>query len=89
MIGSCLGQDEKLHLLQVPHHGSRHSYDQKLLGSSKYCVGFTNYDPYYRQHIFDDDLPMKFALNNKPLLLVTREYESQYEEYWKIFPEDI
>ncbi len=89
MVETCLGQNERLHLLQVPHHGSRHSYDQKLLGSGKYCVGFTNYAPYYRQHIFDDDLPMKFALNNKPLLLVTREYESQYEEYWKIFPEDI
>lgn len=43
-----------------------------------------NYDPYYRQHIFDENLPMKFAAVDKPLFLVTREYASQYEEYFKL-----
>ena len=84
MINQCLGNRVRLGLLQVPHHGSRHSYDQKLVESDRYCVGFTNFDPYFRQHIFDDNLVMKFALNNKPLVLVTQEYGSKYEEYWEI-----
>lgn len=60
------------------------SYDEKLVNSDKYLNGFTNYDPYYWQRIFDDDLPMKFAVKEKPLILVTREYGSQYEEYWGV-----
>ena len=84
MIALCLGWNKKLVLLQIPHHGSNHSYDQKLLGSNKFLVGFTNYDPFYRQHIFDDNLPMKFAASGKPLILVTRDYASQFEEYWLV-----
>ena len=84
IIKDCLGEESKLTLLQVPHHGSMNSYDEKLVNSDKYLNGFTNYDPYYWQRIFDDDLPMKFAVKEKPLILVTREYGSQYEEYWRV-----
>ena len=84
IIKDCLGEESKLTLLQVPHHGSQNSYDEKLVNSDKYLNGFTNYDPYYWQRIFDDDLPMKFAVKEKPLILVTREYGSQYEEYWGV-----
>ena len=84
IIKECLGEKSILTLLQVPHHGSKNSYDEKLVSSDKYLNGFTNYDPYYRQRIFDDDLPMKFTVKEKPLILVTREYGSQYEEYWVV-----
>lgn len=84
MIVKCLGQNKKLMMLQVPHHGSIYSYDKKMLVSDKFSYGFTNCDPYYKQRLFDDDLPMKFATNKKPLILVTREYSSQYEEYWEL-----
>ena len=84
MIEQCLGQGQKLTMMQVPHHGSRYSYDDKLVNSDSWVNGFTNYDPYYSQHIFDDNLPMKFAIKNKMLVLVTREYCSQYEEYWMV-----
>ena len=84
MIEQCLGQGQKLTMMQVPHHGSRHSYDDKLVNSDSWVNGFTNYDPYYRQHIFDENLPMKFAAVDKPLFLVTRGYASQYEEYFKL-----
>jgi len=84
MIALCLGQDNKLMALQVPHHGSKYSYDQNLLDSDKFSNGFMNYDPYYKQHIFDDNLPMTFAAKEKPLLLVTREYGSQFEEYYRL-----
>ena len=84
MIEQCLGQGQKLTMMQVPHHGSRHSYDDKLVNSDSWVNGFTNYDPYYSQHIFDDNLPMRFAIKNKMLVLVTREYGSQYEEYWMV-----
>lgn len=84
MIEKCLGNKAKLLLIQIPHHGSKHSYDQKLLDTNKFFAGFVNYDPFYRQHIFDDNLVMKFALRDKPLMLVTSEYASQYEEYWGV-----
>lgn len=84
IISLCLGRDKRLLLLQIPHHGSIYSYDQKLLDSDVFLLGFTNFDPYYHQHIFDDTLPMKFAVREKPLILVTREYVSKFEEYWMV-----
>ena len=84
MVDKYLGIDSTLGLLQIPHHGSKNSYDNKLLESQRFFAGFTNYDPYYYQHIFDDNLAMKFAINHKPLILVTRDYCSKYEEYWGI-----
>ena len=84
MIDKYLGRDYTLGLLQIPHHGSKNSYDDKLLESQRFFAGFTNFDPYYRQRIFDDNLAMKFAINHKPLILVTRDYCSKYEEYWGI-----
>lgn len=82
MITRCLRRDKRLVMLQVPHHGGKYSYDQKLVDSDKFLHGFTNYDPYYRQHVFDDDLPMKFAEKGKQLVSVTREYASQFEAYY-------
>lgn len=58
IIDQCLKPDCRLTILQVPHHGSKYSYDEKLVNSDKYYAGFTNYDPYYWQRIFDDDLVM-------------------------------
>lgn len=84
MINQCLGQDSKLWLLQIPHHGSKNSYDDKLLTSPRFFAGFTNYDPYYYQHIFDDNLAMKLSLNSHPLIQVTKDHCSKYEEYWGI-----
>ena len=84
MIKECLGSESELTMLQIPHHGSKYSYDGKLVNSDRYLNGFTNYDPYYSQHIFDENLPMKFASKFRMLVLVTREYGSQYEEYWKL-----
>lgn len=71
-------------MLQVPHHGSKNSYDQKLVVSDMFLQGFTNYDPYYSQHVFDDNLPMKFAANGKLLVSVTREYASRFEAYYQL-----
>ena len=84
IIDQCLGIDSKLGLLQIPHHGSKNSYDNKLLTSPRFFAGFTNYDPYYRQRIFDDNLAMKLSLNNHPIVHVTKDYCSKYEEYWEI-----
>lgn len=84
IIAQCLGIDSILGLLQIPHHGSKNSYDDKLLTSPRFFAGFTNYDPYYHQHIFDDNLAMKLSLNNHPLIQVTKDHCSKYEEYWGI-----
>lgn len=84
IINLCLGIDSTLGLLQIPHHGSKNSYDDKLLTSPRFFAGFTNYDPYYRQRIFDDNLVMKLSLNHHPLVHVTKDYCSKYEEYWEI-----
>ena len=84
MISQCLGTKRRLTLMQVPHHGSKYSYDSKLVDSDKYYAGFTNYDPFYWQRIFDDSLTMGFTMKKKPLILVTREYGSQFEEYWRL-----
>lgn len=83
IIDRCLGIDSMLGLLQIPHHGSKNSYDDKLLTSPRFFAGFTNYDPYYRQRIFDDNLAMKLSLYHHPLVHVTRDYCSKYEEYWE------
>lgn len=84
LIIQCLGNKERLMMLQVPHHGSKNSYDQKLVVSDMFLQGFTNYDPYYSQHVFDDNLPMKFAANGKLLVSVTREYASRFEAYYQL-----
>lgn len=84
IIDQCLGIDSTLGLLQIPHHGSKYSYDDKLLTSPRFFAGFTNYDPYYRQRIFDDNLAMRLSLNHHPLVHVTKDYCSKYEEYWDI-----
>lgn len=84
IIDHCLGIDSTLGLLQIPHHGSKNSYDDKLLTSPRFFAGFTNYDPYYHQHIFDDNLAMRLSLNHHPLVHVTKDYCSKYEEYWGI-----
>lgn len=81
---NCFGNGQSIHLFQIPHHGSKHSYDQKLIDSSIFNCGFTNFDPYYSQHIFDEDLPMKLAIKDKALITVTRDYASLFEEYWNI-----
>lgn len=83
IIDQCLGTDSILGLLQIPHHGSKNSCDDKLLTSPRFFAGFTNYDPYYRQHIFDDNLAMKLSLYHHPLVHVTKDYGSKYEEYWE------
>ena len=83
IIDRCLGKDSTLAFLQIPHHGSKNSYDDKLLTSPRFFAGFTNYDPYYHQHIFDDNLAMRLSLNHHPLVHVTKDYCSKYEEYWE------
>ena len=83
MIKLCLG-DKLLSLIQIPHHGSRNSYDKRIVESKMIYAGFTNYDPFYHQTIFDVNLPMKFAMQKKPLILVTKENASRFEEYWRV-----
>ena len=81
IINQCIASDKRLHLMQIPHHGSKYCYDDKFLQSKQISNGFTNYDPNYRQHIFDVNLPMKVILNRKVFIGVTREFASQFEEY--------
>lgn len=82
VINRYLGKT--LVLYQIPHHGSRYSNDVKLMDFTKFYAAFTNYGPFFKSTIFDDRLPMMFALKHKPLILVTNEYASQFEEYWKL-----
>lgn len=84
MIKLCLGDGKNLSLIQIPHHGSKYSYDERIIESDKIYAGFTNYDPFYRQTIFDVNLPMKFAIKRKPLIPVTKENASRFEEYWRL-----
>lgn len=82
VIKKYLGK--KLALYQIPHHGSRYSNDDKVMDFKMFYAAFTNYDPFYQTTIFDDRLPMKYAMLHKPLILVTQEYNSQFEEYWML-----
>lgn len=84
MIKLCLGNGRKLSLIQIPHHGSKYSYDKRIVESEDVYAGFTNYDPFYWQPIFDVNLPAKFAMQKKPLILVTKEDTSRFEEYWRL-----
>ena len=84
MIKLCLGDGKNLSLIQIPHHGSKYSYDKRIIESDNIYAGFTNYDPFYHQPIFDVNLPMKFAMHKKPLILVTKEDASRFEEYWSL-----
>jgi len=68
-------QDRRSTLLQIPHHGSAGSYNERIAsGISKAC--FTNFDTSKR--IFNKSLLFDFVNINKPLFMVTEDYDSTF-----------
>lgn len=63
-------------LIQLPHHGSATSYNERLAHISIAC--FTNFDS--RKKVFDKNLPFEFANNNKLLFLITERYCSRFNQ---------
>jgi len=64
-----------VNLLQVPHHGSKTSYNPKLsYDLSLTC--FTNYDT--KKPIFSQDVAEDFKSSSKPLIRVTEDDDSMF-----------
>ena len=63
-------------LIQLPHHGSATSYNERLADISLAC--FANFDT--RKKTFDKTLPFEFANKNKLLFLIT---EDRYSEFYQ------
>lgn len=70
-----------INLLQVPHHGSKTSYNPKLsYDLSLMC--FTNYDT--KKPIFSQDVAEDFKSSSKPLIRVTEDDDSKFVQEVKI-----
>jgi hypothetical protein len=75
-------------LFQIPHHGSRHSNDERIVDEDRIYAAFTNFDPDYWQKIYDPNISLQYYLHRKPLILVTNDDSFRFEECWKLFLED-
>ena len=69
-------------LFQIPHHGSKHSNDERIINEDQIYAAFTNFDPNYWQKIYDPNISLQFYLQRKPLILVTDDYSFKFEECW-------
>lgn len=75
-------QQQHLVLFQIPHHGSKHSNDERIVDEERIYAAFTNFDPDYRQKIYDPNISLQFYLCRKPLILVTNDDSFKFEECW-------
>ena len=71
-------------LFQIPHHGSKHSNDERIINEDRIYAAFTNFDPNYWQKIYDPNISLQFYLQRKPLILVTDDYSFKFEECWTL-----
>ncbi len=74
----------RLVLFQIPHHGSKHSNDERIVKEDRIYAAFTNFDPNYWQRIYDSNISLQFYLHQKPLILVTNDDMFRFEECWKL-----
>lgn len=67
----------KLGMMQIPHHGSHNNYPVKLSTDSMILSTFVNYDPDYRQSVFDDNICDYFGIAKKILFKVMKSHTSE------------
>ena len=72
----------KLVLFQIPHHGSINSNDFKSLADKKIYATFANYGDFKGKCIFNPILAYQFEMIQKPLIHVTDDWKSSFEEQW-------
>ena len=81
-----IDQYMKAHLVlfQIPHHGSKHSNDERIVDEDRIYATFTNFEPNYWQKIYDPNISLQFYLHQKPLILVTNDDTFKFEECWTL-----
>lgn len=85
ILTSNLTKDySRLTLFQIPHHGSKHSNDDRIVSKNKIYAAFTNFDTKRKKLIYDPNISLQFYLHQKPLILVTKEDPFRFEECWTI-----
>ena len=83
IINSNLIKDySRLSLFQIPHHGSKHSNDDRMVRNNKIYAAFTNFDAKRKKLIYDPNISLQFYLHQKPLILVTDDDSFRFEECW-------
>ena len=71
-------------LFQIPHHGSKHSNDERIVDEDRIYAAFTNFAPNYWQKIYDPNISLQFYLHRKPLILVTNNESFEFVECWTL-----
>lgn len=71
-------------LFQIPHHGSKHSNNERIVDEDRIYAAFTNFEPNYWQKIYDSNINLQFYLHQKPLILVTNDDSFRFEECWNL-----
>lgn len=61
---------------QIPHHGSKNSYNHQIPGDNFYNIAFTNFDIYYPRKIFDANVLFDFILARRELVMITEDPNS-------------
>ena len=73
-----------LKVFQIPHHGSKHSNNERIVDEDRIYAAFTNFEPNYWQKIYDSNINLQFYLHQKPLILVTNDDSFRFEECWNL-----
>lgn len=71
-------------LFQIPHHGSKHSNDKRIVNEDRIYAAFTNFDANRKKLIYDPNISLQFYLHRKPLILVTEDEAFKFEECWNL-----
>lgn len=72
----------KLVLFQIPHHGSKYSHNTNMITEKKIYAAFSNNGVFKGKNVFDSALIFQFGMIQKPLIFVTDDWKSYFEEQW-------
>lgn len=80
-IMSCLSGIDRIHLLQIPHHGSLHSFSPSLLSvlKDKTLSVFVNGNPYRKWYRGYKKLTREAIRNRLPLYIVSNNFHSRID----------
>ena len=84
LVSNLTRNYSRLSLFQIPHHGSKHSNNNRIVSDNRIYATFTNFDANRKNQIYDPNINLQFYLHQKPLILITEEEVFRFEECWTI-----
>lgn len=84
LVSNLTRNYSRLSLFQIPHHGSKHSNNNRIVSDDRIYATFTNFDANRKKQIYDPNINLQFYLHQKPLILITEEEVFRFEECWTI-----